>query len=294
MTASSYVIVSPVRNEAESLPQTIAAVVAQTVRPARWVIVNDGSTDRTRSIIDQAARTHAWICAVHRGDRGTRRAGSGVMEAFYDGYQLLPPAGWDFVVKLDGDLVFAPDYFERCLERFATAPRLGIASGLICLPGTDTPTAEFQDPAFHVRGPAKMYRRACWLEIGGLIRSPGWDTFDLIKANMAGWQTTTFQELAVIHLRPSGGAYGAWSNWTKNGFANYVVGYHPLFLLAKCARRAVHKPYLLAAAGLLVGFLRGYRRPAARVPDPAAISYLRRQQLNYFLGRDCLWRARHS
>lgn len=288
MTSPSYVIVTPVRNEADTLPCTLAAVRAQSVRPAEWIIVDDGSSDGTAELLAEAARETPWIRVVHRQDRGARRAGSGVMEAFHDGYAQLETTDWEFLVKLDGDLDFAPAYFERCLARFGRNPRLGIGGGLVCLPGTEA-RAEFNDPPFHVRGPTKIYRRACWEQIGGLIRTPGWDTFDLVKANLTGWCTATFPELALYHLRPSGGAYGTWSNWTKNGFANYVVGYHPLFMAAKCARRVFQPPFGVAALGLAAGFVGGYLRGRPQVDEPAAIAYLRRQQLNRLRGRPSLW-----
>lgn len=292
MVKPDYVIISPVRNEAQFLEAAIASVVAQTVRPRLWVLVDDGSSDETGRIIEAAARDHEWIKAVRRADRGSRRAGSGVMEAFYDGYRLVEGESWQFMVKLDGDLSFGPDYFEQCFEIFHAEPRLGIGGGTCCKSVDDKMVPEFTgEPAFHVRGPSKIYRRACFEAIGGLIRAPGWDTVDLIKANMLGWSTRTFPEIKLIHHRPTGGAYSSWSNWTKNGLANYVVGYHPLFMMLKCARRLFKRPYGLGALALMVGFLRGYLRRIPQVEDREVIRFLRRQQLNFLMGRQSLWRA---
>jgi biofilm PGA synthesis N-glycosyltransferase PgaC len=285
-----YVIVSPVRNEAKFLPLTLESLVRQTVRPRCWVIVNDGSTDDTGRMADEAAGQHGWIRVVHRADRGFRQAGGGVMDAFYSGYQLLAGETWDYVVKLDGDLSFAPDYFEKCFARFDAEPRLGIGGGLICNRRDGALVAESTvDPVFHVRGATKIYRAACWRAIGGLLRAPGWDTLDEVKANMLGWKTRTFRDLPVVHHRPAGGAYGTWPNFVKNGLANYIAGYHPLFMLSKCARRVFVKPYVVQAAGLLAGFLKGYLQGIPRVEDPALIRYFRRQQLNRLLGRQSLW-----
>ena len=108
-----YVIVSPVRNEAKHLPLTIGSVAAQVVRPTCWIIVNDGSSDETGRIAEEAAQLWSWIRVVHRADRGSRQAGGGVMEAFYDGYRFIEREPWDFLVKLDGDLSFGPEYFEK-------------------------------------------------------------------------------------------------------------------------------------------------------------------------------------
>jgi poly-beta-1,6-N-acetyl-D-glucosamine synthase len=302
----SYVIITPVRNEQEHLPKTIASVVAQTVRPLRWIIVNDGSSDRTAAIIDEAARQHPWIRAVHRTDRGFRKQGGGVMEAFYDGLSALNQSlgstphhdsrftihepQWDFLVKLDGDLSFRPDYFERCLQHFAAAPRLGIGGGTICNDSEGEWEIEWKgDPPFHVRGATKIYRRQCWEVLGDLVRQPGWDTLDELKANMLGWTTRTFSDAKILHHRKAGEVDGLWKNWVKNGRANYITGYHPLFMLGKCARRAFRRPYLIGALGLLTGFFGGYIRRVPQITDRSLVQYLRTQQMNRLLARQSIW-----
>src|SRR5688572_6135518 len=131
MARPKYVVITPVRNEAAYVRRTIDSVVAQTLSPQQWVIVDDGSTDGTREILEPASRTYAWITTISRPDRGFRKSGGGVVEAFYDGYRMLKGGDWDFLVKLDGDLSFEPDYFERCFAYFADEPRLGIGGGAV-------------------------------------------------------------------------------------------------------------------------------------------------------------------
>ena len=295
----SYVIITPVRNEGAHFHQTLDSVLTQTLRPRAWVIVDDGSTDITPQIIDSAAAQHPWIHAVHRTDRGFRNQGGGVIEAFYDGYARLatlnfqPSApSWDFLVKLDGDLSFAQNYFEDCLAKFGLEPRLGIGGGtLYCRVNGAMVEDSPGDPSFHVRGATKIYRRATWDALGGLIRAPGWDTLDEVKANMLGWKTGSFPDLRVLQLKPTGAADGSWKNWVKNGRANYITGYHPLFMVLKCFKRAFQKPYGLAGLGLLSGFLAGYLRREPQVDDHDLIQYLRRQQMNRLLGKQSLWSA---
>ncbi|RYD81632.1 MAG: glycosyltransferase family 2 protein [Verrucomicrobiaceae bacterium] len=211
------------------------------------------------------------------------------MEAFYAAYDLITDSSWDFIVKLDGDLSFPPDYFQRCLEIFHQEPRLGIGGGLVCVERKGKLEEEFPDPAFHVRGPTKIYRKKCWENIGGLISVPGWDTFDIVRANMMGWRTRTFREVTLQHHRPTGGAYGSWANWVKNGYANYIVGYHPIFMVLKCARRFLRYPFGLAGIALMAGYVRGYVKRLPRVEDRDAIRYLRMQQVNHLLRRPSLW-----
>jgi biofilm PGA synthesis N-glycosyltransferase PgaC len=288
--SAKYIVVTPVRNEAERLSQTIASMVAQTVRPHMWVLVNDGSEDDTPKIIDQAAKDHPWIKAVHRANRGFRKNGGGVVETFYDGFSKVKDEPWDFLVKLDGDLSFEPDYFEKCLKRFEADPKLGVGGGRIwgMVDGVAMEEAT-SDPAFHVRGATKMYRRATWDGIGGLLVAAGWDTLDEVKANMLGWRTYSFKELHVMQLKPTGSADGSWKNWFKNGRANYIVGYHPLFMLTKCAKRIFRAPVGLGAMGLFCGFFTSYFKRVPQVPDPEVIRYLRREQMNRLMFRPSLW-----
>ena len=268
---------------------TLASLVSQSARPLAWVIVNDGSNDGTGEIIDGATKEYTWIRAVHRPDRGFRKAGGGVIDAFYDGLALVSETPWDFLVKLDGDLSFGPNFFESCFERFDKNPRLGIAGGTICGMVNGTLIEESKgDPQFHVRGATKIYRKDCWQAIGGLHRAPGWDTIDEVKANMLGWKTMTFPELKLNHHRFTGNADGAWKNWVKNGLANYITGYHPLFMLAKCARRAFRSGAMTIPTGLGWGFFSGYLN---RVPqaEPEVVRYVRREQMKRLLFRESLW-----
>jgi glycosyltransferase involved in cell wall biosynthesis len=290
MSTVGYAIITPVRNEEEHIRKTIASVVGQTCQPKTWVLVNDGSTDATPQIIDAAAREHPWIKTVHRPDRGYRRAGGGVMEAFYDGYVLLDGVAWNYLVKLDGDLSFEASYFDLCLDRFRQDAKLGIGGGTICSGATGALVEEYQsDPPFHVRGATKIYRRACWEAIGGLIKAPGWDGLDEIKANMLGWKTYSFPELKLHHYRFAGNADGAWKNWVKNGLANYITGYHPLFMFCKCLSRFREKPYGVVPAALWFGFLSGYFKRAPRVEDRDLIKYFRGQQMRRLTLRSSLW-----
>lgn len=283
-----YVIVTPVRNEDTYLEKHLASVVRQTIRPTEWIIVDDGSTDMTGAIVDRWASQHAWIKSLHRGDRGFRQAGTGVIEAFNDGYHALETHDWNFLVKLDGDLILSPDYFERCAEEFAKDARLGIGGGIVS--DREDASLKFeQGPSFHVRGAVKMYRRACWDAIGGLITSPGWDTVDELKANYLGWHTRSFTDLRVLHCRRTGAVDGRWKDAIKNGRANYVTGYHPVFMFLKCLRRALNKPYVVEALGLFYGFVSGYIRRIPQVEDPALIKYIRRQQLRRLFLLKSIW-----
>jgi poly-beta-1,6-N-acetyl-D-glucosamine synthase len=286
-----YIVITPVRNEEENLPHTVQSMVGQKLRPASWIIVNDGSSDDTGQIADEASARHAWIRVVHRADRGFRKPGGGVMEAFRDGFRLIETEQWDFIAKFDGDLSFDSDFFSHALDRFGEDPRLGIGGGTICKKEGDHLVAEWKgDPTFHVRGATKIYRRECWQQIGFLYPVPGWDTLDEIKANMLGWRTYSFADIKLLHHRQAGEADGTWLNWFKNGRANYLSGYHPIFMLFKCGVRIFRKPYGIGALGLMSGFVSGYLKRAPQIDDARLIDFVRREQIKRLLFKPSLWR----
>lgn len=284
-----YVILTPVRDEEKYLENTIQSVLSQSIKPMQWVIINDGSTDTTGSIIEEYSARVRWIRCVQRENRGFRKAGGGVIEALETGLSLVPSDGWDFIIKMDGDLTFENDYFEKCFNHFHADPKLGIGGGMIChdINGMITPE---KTPLFHVRGATKIYRKECWDDIGGLIQAPGWDTLDEVKANMLGWETRTFPELQILHHRVTGAADGSWRNLVKNGEANYISGYHNLFMIVKCLKRLVQKPYLIGSFALLYGFVRGYVRGIPQVNDRVLIHYLRKQQIYRLFFRESIWK----
>jgi poly-beta-1,6-N-acetyl-D-glucosamine synthase len=285
----NYVVITPVRDEEEHILSTLESMTRQTVVPKEWIIVNDGSKDNTGKIIDEFAARYGWIKAVHRVDRGFRKAGGGVVDAFNDGYRALTTDAWDFVVKFDGDLTFDANYFEACFDEFQRDPELGVGGGVICY--VENGEKRFEEaPSFHVRGATKIYRKACWQKIDGLLAAPGWDTIDEIKANSLGWKTRSFPHLHLIHQRDTGAADGLWPSLVKYGRANYICGYHPLFMASKCVLRLGRKPYLIGSIGLMYGFVSGYVKGIPQVEDPATIKYLRHQQISRLMGRESLWK----
>ena len=261
------------------------------MRPLKWVIVDDGSCDRTLTIAREAARREPWIEVVSRKDRGFRQSGIGVVESFYDGFSRVKDLPWAFVVKMDGDIRLSPKYFEEMISHLERDTELGICSGDIYFEengvlALDSPG----DPEFHVRGAAKIYKRKCWEKIGGIARVTGFDCIDNVQARRLGWKTRRFPEPKVIHLRRTGDANGVWRNSLKDGIGANAIGYHPLFLLVKCLRRILMGGSLLVALGQLCGFFRGYFANIKRIEDPELVRYLRRQQLNRLLGRETIWR----
>lgn len=283
-----YVLVTPARNERKYISGTIESVASQTILPLEWIIVDDGSTDGTYDVLEHYAKRYPWIRPKIRVDRGYRLAGPGVVDAFYDGFRQID-SDWQYLVKLDGDVSFEPDYFAQLFERFEHEERLGIAGGAL-YHNLNNRLQLDKCPAFHVRGATKVYRRQCWEAIGGLCRAPGWDTMDEVKANMLGWVTRSFPDLPVVHHRFTGTAENLWKNLIKDGRGDYFSGYHPLYVVSKCTYRLFTKPYLMGGVGMALGFFGEYVKRSPRVDDHDLISFVQRQQLRKLFGMETMWK----
>ncbi|HKK50414.1 MAG TPA: glycosyltransferase family A protein [Myxococcota bacterium] len=279
---SRYVVVTPARDEEETLPHTIDSMRAQQIPPARWIIVDDGSTDGTLEIARRAEQELPWLEVMSRGDRGHRALGGGVVETFDEGLDRLDGLEWDYVVKLDADLSFEPDYFERLLRRFDDNPRLGMASGKTFLMDDGQKKIEWCHDE-HVRGPAKMYRAECFEAIGGLVAVRGWDMIDETRAQMLGWETRSYIDIELIHHRPIDGRQSnVLSSRYRMGELYHFLGYHPLYHLARSLRSAVQDfPIVVGGIALLLGYVSAALRRRERY-DEEYVRFVQRKQMRRF------------
>lgn len=277
MSELNYVVVSPAKDEAGRIEKTIDSMLRQTSRPVRWVIVDDGSSDGTSEIIKSYERSFPWISTIRVNRDKTRRIGSAEIRAFELGLRSLDTAAFDLVVKLDCDLILAPDYFERLIAYFAADPALGIASG-VYLEQKGFIWTEVVMPSYHASGASKMVRKQCLSDIGGFPLVPGWDTADEIKAQSKGWKTQHFPDLKFYHLRNEGSAIGGWKTGVLHGHIYYVTGGGPFFLLFKCAHRSlVGKPVGLGGIAMLWGYLKASVRREEQIVTDAEARFYRRQ-----------------
>jgi biofilm PGA synthesis N-glycosyltransferase PgaC len=274
--AYNYVIISPVRDEEIYLERTITTVLRQTIRPRRWVIVDDGSRDQTPQMLQRYAEGHDWITVLRIERSGERQLGISEIQAFAAGYKLIEDMPLDFVVKLDCDVELPLDYFERLLSRFDQDEALGIASGSYLETEGDTWIA-VPMPEYHAAGASKVMRAECFRQIGGFVPHRGWDTIDEIRADMAGWKTCHFPDIAFRHLRTEGAAAGPLETNRMHGQIYYLTGGNSLFLLLKVLHRCWHgRPFILGGLMMLVGFLWPLLSGAPRaVTDEEARSYRR-------------------
>jgi poly-beta-1,6-N-acetyl-D-glucosamine synthase len=273
-------IISPVKDEAAYLQRTIDTMARQTVRPARWLIVNDGSKDATGEIADRAAATYPWIRVLHRPAGTPRRVGPGVIEAFYAGLEQEDLAAYDFVCKLDGDLELPADYFAILFDRFAANPRLGTASGKTHIPVGDRFVPERTGDQFS-HGVAKLYRRECFEQIGGFVREVMWDGIDCHRCRLLGWEAVSYDEpvLAIKHLRLMGSSFkSVYHGRMRWGRGQYFMGTHPAYILAVAGYRMAERPWVLGGLCILAGYTQAALKRQPRYDDRAFRRHLHRWQ----------------
>ncbi len=294
MPSRRYCLITPCRDEERFARRTIESVIAQSTTPALWVLVDDGSTDDTPAILEEYARRVPWIRVVRREDRGDRKLGGGVIDAFYAGYATVDPTQFDYVCKLDLDLDLPPGYFEGLMSRMEANPRIGACSGkAYFLPGGgDAPPARFPlaDPAplvsekigdDHALGMAKFYRVACFRQIGGFVRELMWDGIDSHRCRQLGWIAASYDdpEIRFVHLRPMGTSHRSW--WrgrVRHGFGQYFMGTTPAFMLASATYRMTRPPLLVGGVAMLWGYFGSLAKRAPRYDGPEFRRFLREYQ----------------
>lgn len=282
-----YVIVTPAYNEARYIENTIASVIQQTIRPALWVIVDDGSTDGTADIIDSYVRTWGFIRRVRRQRAPKEAYFASNVSAIAEGVQEAGSLPYSYLAVLDADMIFPPDYYEQILRNFRADPKLGVASGVyenlvdgklhkVLSDRRSTPKA------------LQVFRRTCFEEIGGYLPlvHGGEDTCACVMARMRGWKTWSFPHLKAVHQRPTGvrNAGSLLRARFTQGLCEYSLSTHPLFMVAKSLRRCVLEPPLILGGMLRLGgyFYGCLKREPRQIPSDVA-SYVRREQVNRVL-----------
>lgn len=265
--------------------QTLDSVVAQSVRPARWVIVDDGSTDATPQILAEYARRHDWIQIVTRSDRGHRAVGPGVVDAFYSGYAAIDPHDYEFLCKLDLDLRLPPRYFEILMARMRADPAIATCSGKAYIEEDGQLIDERHGDETSL-GMTKFYRVSCFEAIGGFVREVMWDGIDCHQCRMKGWKACSWNdpELRFVHLRPMGSSQqSVYVGRKRHGYGQYFMGTGFLFMAASAVSRMNQKPYVLGSLAMMWGWLSSALLRKPRYDNPAFRAFLRRYQMRALL-----------
>jgi glycosyltransferase involved in cell wall biosynthesis len=262
-----YVLITPAHNEERFITKTLDSMAAQTLLPERWIIVNDGSTDKTADIAADYAQRFPWIQLVHRSPRLDRHFGAKV-HAFNAGLERFGSTDFDIIGNLDADISFDPDYLEFLMNKFANDPTLGVAGTPFLENGYDSARDSFEGEN-HVAGGCQLFRRRCFEDVGGYTQNPagGIDWIAVTTARMKGWRTRSFPERRFHHYRPLGtaGKSGMAATFSY-GEKDYYLGGSPLWELFRAAYRTTKRP--VDGLALLVGYcwaaIRRVKRPVTR------------------------------
>lgn len=266
--SARYVLITTARNEEQYLGETIESVIHQTVLPIKWVIVSDGSTDKTEAIVKKYLPGHPWMDLVVRPKRA-ERSFSGKADAFNQACERVNNLNYDYIGNLDADVSFEEDYFEYLLGELARDPELGVA-------GTDYVEGEFHSyrdsyiSENHVNGQIQMFRRTCFTEIGGYLPIPygGIDWVAVTTARMKGWKTRSFSDHTFNHLRRMGtegtNVFGARFHYGKK---DYFLGGHPLWQIFRSTFQITKKPYFLGGTMLFLGYIWGWAFMKKQIPE---------------------------
>jgi len=282
-----YVIITPAKNEAKFIQHTLDSVIAQTLLPDKWIIVDDGSTDETQKIVKQYTIKYPWIhLAINRHTMNQRVGGAQVVRVFASGLEALTQTRYDFIVKLDADLTLPANYFSEIQRCFKKNERVGICGGIIVNKYSQEHIIPESVPEFHIRGAFKAYRMACFKNIQGLKPVYNWDGIDELEAMYHGWQTQTLS-LNVIHHRPTGTLTNKGYRWLiEDGKEYFRMGYDPLLALLK----AIHKgrkavPRVISGVLFFWGFWSAFFARDALVVDRQVSKFSRRFQYNRLFKR---------
>lgn len=276
-----YILISPCRNEAEYMRQTLDTIIGQSIQPTKWVIVDDGSTDETPQILAEYAKKHEWIKIVTRTDRGHRAVGPGVIDAFYSGYETINPDDYSFLCKLDLDLRLPPRYFEILMERMDSNLRIATCSGKAYIENNGDLLYEGHGDETSL-GMTKFYRVSSFKAIGGFVHEVMWDGIDCHRCRMMGWVACSWDEpeLRFVHLRPEGSSQqSVYTGRMRHGYGQYFMGTSLLFMTASAIYRLNEKPYVLGSLAVLWGWIRSALQGKPRYNDLEFRRFLRRYQM---------------
>ncbi len=285
-----YALITPCRDEAQYARRTLESVVAQTVPPALWVIVDDGSTDETPTVLAEYARKHEFIQVIRRDGRRERSVGPGVIGAFYAGFETITQANFEYFCKLDLDVELPQRYFEILLQRMEQNPRIGTCSGKPYFLDQRTGRLVSEKCGDETSvGMTKFYRLDCFQQIGGFVRKVMWDGIDCHRCRMFGWIACSWDEPALrfVHLRPMGASdRGRWRGRMRHGFGQYYMGTGLSYMTASALYRMTRPPYVVGGVAMWWGYVASLLARKPRYEEPEFRGFLRDYQW------DCLLRGK--
>ncbi len=275
----SYVLITPARNEAAFIEETIKSVVAQTLRPLKWIIVSDGSTDGTDDIVKRYSIQHNWIELVRTPERQERHF-AGKVHAFNAGYARVKDLKYDVIGSLDADISFDEGYFAFLLGQFADNPKLGVGGTPFSEEGA---TYDYRFTSTeHVSGACQLFRRECFEAIGGYVpmKVGGIDLVAVLTARMKGWQTRTFTEkICVHHRKTQSGKHSSLKRIFRSGWHDYLMGGNPIWQCFRSIYQMSKSPLVIGGGALLAGYLWAMVTRAERPVPKELVKFRSKEQM---------------
>ena len=250
----NFYIIIPAHNEQDSIGQTLESLASQSLLPKKVVVVNDNSTDNTKTIIEDFSKKYTWLTLVNNVSSNEHLPGSKIINAFYKGYETLDDS-FDVICKFDADLIFPSNYLEQLSKHYNSNPKLGMASGFCYIQNNGDWVLENLTRKDHIRGALKSYRKDCFLQIDKLKPSMGWDTVDELLAKFYGWNILTDETLHVKHLKPTGISYNKASKYLQ-GEAMYKMRYGFTITLISALKLAYKKGSFSLFKDYMTGFFK--------------------------------------
>jgi len=275
-----YLLITPAADEEKYIENTIRSLLAQRLLPIRWIIIVNGSSDRTEQIVHRYAEQYDFIQLIVM--KNEKRDFSNKVRAIHEAYGQARDLPFDFIGILDADITIEPDYFQKLLDRFDNDPQLGIAGGIILEQENGVFVERYGNSSDYVAGAVQMFRRECWEQIGGYrqMKYAHEDTVATEMARMYGWHIKPFADLKAYHHRKSStGSTHLLKARFHQGEADYSIGYHPLFELFKFVRRLTERPYIIGSVARLCGYLKALLLRKERVVPRELVSFLQKAQL---------------
>ncbi|TXD82836.1 glycosyltransferase family 2 protein [Subsaximicrobium wynnwilliamsii] len=270
----NFHIIIPAHNEEDSIAKTLESLANQSLLPKKVVVVNDHSSDGTQGIVEAFASKYAWLSLVNNASSNAHLPGSKIINAFYKAYGTLDE-DYDVICKFDADLIFPKQYLEQLAAHFSSNPKLGMAAGFCYIEKDGTWVLENLTRKDHIRGALKAYRKQCFLDIGKLKPSMGWDTVDELLAQFYGWELMTDDSLKVKHLKPTGMSYNKASKYLQ-GEAMYKMRYGFSITLISAVKLAYKKNSFKLFKDYLAGYFRAKNQNVERLVTEAQGKFIRK------------------
>ncbi|WP_299778733.1 glycosyltransferase family 2 protein [uncultured Formosa sp.] len=277
----NFYIVIPAHNEADSIGLTLESLSQQTFLPKKVVVVNDHSTDDTKTIVETYIEKYSWISIVNVKSSNKHLPGSKIINAFYKGLETLDD-NYDIMCKFDADLIFPENYLETISNHFKANLKLGMAAGFCYIQKDKNWILEDLTNKDHIRGALKSYRKECFLDIGKLKPAMGWDTIDELLAKYYHWEILTDKSLHVKHLKPTGASYNKSSKYMQ-GEAMYKMRYGFSITAISAFKLAMKKKNIRLFNDYMSGYFKAKKENITPLVTPEQGDFIRKLRWNGML-----------